>query len=165
MQILLLIATILALLGLVSAAKPTPEEGVQFQEAFAQEEGVVKTASGLLYKVLEKSSQEGAKRPTKHSQVQVHYKGTLIDGSEFDSSYKRGQPATFPLSGVIAGWTEGVQLMHEGDKFQFVIKPDLAYGERAMGSILPASSTLVFEVELLQVQSKWAKDEEAKEEL
>jgi FKBP-type peptidyl-prolyl cis-trans isomerase FkpA len=121
--------------------------GEEFRAEFEKQEGVAKTESGLLYQV-EKSA-EGEK-PAATDTVQVHYKGTLTDGTEFDSSYKRNQPATFPLNQVIPGWTEGVQLMPVGSKFKFVIPPELAYGSQANPSI-PANSTLVFEVELLQI--------------
>ena len=91
-------------------------------------------------------------KPTKASTVQTHYRGTLIDGQEFDSSYKRGEPAEFPVGGVIAGWTEALQLMPVGSKYQLFIPAALAYGENApQGSIIPANGTLVFEVELLKI--------------
>jgi len=137
----------------VSAAKAeadaakAKEAGVAYLAENAKKEGVTTTESGLQYEVL--TAGEGDK-PTAADNVTVHYKGTLTDGSPFDSSYDRGQPATFPLGGVIAGWTEGVQLMSPGAKFKFTIPSDLAYGARATGSI-PAHSTLVFEVELIEV--------------
>jgi len=140
-------------IGEVSAAKAeadaakAKEAGVAYLAENAKKEGVVTTESGLQYEVL--TAGEGEK-PTAADNVTVHYKGTLTDGSPFDSSYDRGQPATFPLGGVIAGWTEGVQLMSPGAKFKFTIPAELAYGERATGTI-PAHSTLVFEVELLEV--------------
>lgn len=109
--------------------------------------GVQSTASGLQYKVIK----EGAgKKPSASSTVRVHYKGTLINGNEFDSSYKRNQPAEFGLNQVIAGWTEGLQLMKEGAVYEFYIPSRLAYGERASASI-PASSTLIFQVELIKI--------------
>ena len=110
-------------------------------------EGVVETASGLQYKVVTLGT--GAK-PKSTDKVKVHYKGTLIDGTEFDSSYKRGTPIEFPLSGVIPGWTEGLQLMPVGSKYEFYIPAALAYGEKAPQTIGP-NQTLIFEVELLDI--------------
>ncbi|MBV1839938.1 MULTISPECIES: FKBP-type peptidyl-prolyl cis-trans isomerase [Photobacterium] len=121
--------------------------GEEFRAEFEKKDGVVKTESGLLYHV--ETAGEGDK-PAATDTVKVHYKGTLTDGTEFDSSYKRNQPATFPLNQVIPGWTEGVQLMPVGSKYTFVIPPELAYGSQANPSI-PANSTLVFEVELLDI--------------
>ncbi len=117
-----------------------------------KKEGVKVTPSGLQYEVLTEGKADG-KTPAATDTVEVHYKGTLIDGTEFDSSYKGGQPATFPLNRVIPGWTEGVQLMKEGAKYRFVIPSALAYGPRGTpdGSIGP-NETLVFEVELLEVK-------------
>jgi FKBP-type peptidyl-prolyl cis-trans isomerase len=105
---------------------------------------VTTTASGLQYKIISAGT---GKKPTAADTVTVNYRGTLIDGAEFDSSYARGKPATFPLNGVIAGWTEGVQLMQEGGKAQLVIPPALAYGDK--GEL--AGQVLVFEVELIKV--------------
>ena len=124
------------------------EKGEAFLKENAKKEGVKTTASGLQYKVLKEG--EG-KSPKATDEVVVHYKGTFIDGKEFDSSYKRNQPAEFPLNGVIAGWTEGVQLMKEGAKYQFVIPFKLAYGERGRPSI-PPNSTLLFDIELIKVK-------------
>ena len=107
--------------------------------------------SGLQYLVLRKSEIIGAPKPAATDQVQCHYEGRLIDGTVFDSSYRRGEPATFPLDGVIRGWTEGLQLMAEGDKFRFFIPHHLAYGERGAGQSIPPCATLVFDVELLKV--------------
>ena len=110
-------------------------------------EGVVELASGLQYKVIRAGS---GNSPSATDKVTVHYRGTLLDGSEFDSSYKRNEPATFPLNGVIKGWTEGLQLMKTGGKWEFYIPADLAYGDRDNVNI-PAGSTLIFEVELLSI--------------
>jgi FKBP-type peptidyl-prolyl cis-trans isomerase FkpA len=106
------------------------------------------TGSGLQYEIL--ALGEGA-MPSATDSVTVHYAGTLTDGTEFDSSYKRGKPATFPLNRVIPGWTEGLQLMKEGSKFRFTIPPDLGYGARGVPGTIPPNSTLVFEVELISV--------------
>ena len=133
----------------VEKAAAAMKVGSDFRSEFAKEEGVSQTESGLLYQVL--SSAEG-ESPKDSDTVQVHYKGTLIDGTQFDSSYDRGEPATFPLNRVIPGWTEGVQLMQVGSKYKFVIPPELAYGEQDTPTI-PANSTLVFEVELLKIDN------------
>jgi len=106
------------------------------------------TASGLQYKEIEAGS--GAS-PGPTDEVTVHYVGTLPDGTEFDSSVKRGQPATFPLNRVIAGWTEGLQLMQEGAKFSFIIPPHLGYGERGAGGVIGPNATLHFDVELIKI--------------
>ena len=126
------------------------EKGEAFLKENAKKEGVKTTASGLQYKVLKEG--EG-KSPKATDTVKVHYKGTLIDGTEFDSSYKRGEPIEFPLNGVIPGWTEGVQLMKEGAKYQFTIPSKIGYGERGTpGGPIPPNATLIFEVELIQVK-------------
>mgnify|MGYP003665457661 FL=1 len=123
-------------------------EGKKFLEENKAKEGVTTTESGLQYEVLEPGTGE---KPAAEDTVEVHYRGTLIDGTEFDSSYARGETAKFPLNRVIPGWTEGVQLMPVGAKYKFVIPSELAYGERDTGTI-PANSTLVFEVELVSVE-------------
>ncbi|AAO09785.1 FKBP-type peptidyl-prolyl cis-trans isomerase [Vibrio vulnificus] len=130
-------------------AEAAKKAGDEFRAEFEKQEGVVKTDTGLLYQVI--TPAEGEK-PKDTDTVQVHYKGTLTDGTQFDSSYDRGEPATFPLNRVIPGWTEGVQLMPVGSKFKFVIPPELAYGAQDTPSI-PANSTLVFEVELLKIEN------------
>ena len=129
----------------------TPDQkGEMFMKENASKGGVKTTPSGLQYKVLKEG--EG-KSPKATDTVQVHYRGTLIDGKEFDSSHKRGEPTEFPLNGVIKGWTEGVQLMKEGAKYQFVIPPQLAYGERGTpGGPIGPNETLIFEIELLKVR-------------
>lgn len=128
-------------------AEATKAEGAAFLADNATKEGVVTTASGLQYKVVTEGT--GAS-PVATDTVKVHYKGTLINGETFDSSYDRGEPISFPLNGVISGWTEGLQTMKEGGKSMLYIPSELAYKSRATGSI-PAHSTLVFEVELLEV--------------
>jgi FKBP-type peptidyl-prolyl cis-trans isomerase FklB len=130
-------------------AEKNKAEGEKFLAENKGKEGVKTTASGLQYKVVK----EGAgKTPTADNTVEVHYRGTLIDGKEFDSSYKRGQAATFPVSGVIPGWTEGLQLMKEGGKYVLYLPPDLAYGERGAGREIGPNATLIFEVELISVE-------------
>jgi FKBP-type peptidyl-prolyl cis-trans isomerase len=124
-------------------------EGEKFLAENGKKEGVKTTASGLQYEVLTEG--KGGK-PTAEDRVTVHYKGTLINGEEFDSSYSRGQPVTFPLANVIPGWTEGVQLMTPGSKYKFVIPAALAYGERGAGVKIGPNETLVFEVELISVE-------------
>lgn len=134
------------------AAKREKEENIKvgkdFLERNAENADVTVTASGLQYSII--SSGDGH-RPGADDTVKVHYKGTLIDGTEFDSSYARNEPAVFPLKNVIKGWTEGLQLMPVGSKFKFYIPSELAYGERATGKITP-NSALIFEVELLEIK-------------
>jgi len=124
-------------------------EGEAFLAENAKKPGVVTLPSGLQYKVL---SEGKGKSPKESSTVTVNYVGRLLDGTEFDSSFKRGEPATFPCGGVIRGWTEGLQLMKEGSKYEFYIPPSLAYGENGAGGVIPPNATLIFEVELLAIQ-------------
>jgi FKBP-type peptidyl-prolyl cis-trans isomerase len=125
------------------------ESGLQFLKENGGKPGIHTTASGLQYEVLREGTGE---RPAATDTVQVNYLGTLVDGSEFDNSYKRGQPASFPLNGVIKGWTEGLQLMPVGAKYRFYIPHQLAYGTADRGARIPGGSVLVFEVELLNVK-------------
>lgn len=126
----------------------TKSKGEAFLEANAKRDGVTVTASGLQYTVI--TAADGAK-PAATDSVTVHYRGTLLDGTEFDSSYSRNEPATFALNQVIGGWTEGVQLMNVGSKFKFAIPYNLAYGERGAGNSIGPFETLIFEVELLKI--------------
>jgi FKBP-type peptidyl-prolyl cis-trans isomerase FklB len=124
-------------------------DGAAYLVANAQKAGVTTTASGLQYKALVVG--DGAK-PTKSDRVKVHYKGTLIDGTVFDSSYDRGEPIVFPVTGVIAGWVEGLQLMTVGSKFELAIPSNLAYGANGSGPVIGPDAVLVFEVELLDIE-------------
>ena len=127
------------------------KEGEIFLEANKKKEGVQTLPSGLQYKVLKAGS---GKKPAATDTVTVHYRGTLIDGKEFDSSYERGKPATFPVNGVIPGWTEALPLMEEGAKWMLFIPPTLAYGERGAGREIGPNATLIFEVELISIEQK-----------
>lgn len=127
------------------------EEGKEFLADNAKKEGVQTTSSGLQYKV--NASGSGA-MPVDGDQVTVNYTGKLLDGTIFDSSEKRGQPATFPVNGVIKGWTEALKMMHEGDKWTLYIPADLAYGPNGAGNVIPPNSTLIFDVELIKVIPK-----------
>ena len=135
------------------SAKKIVEKNKKDGEAFLAKnkgaKGVKTTASGLQYKIITAGK---GKSPTAEDTVTVNYRGTLIDGTEFDSSYKRNQPATFPVKGVIPGWTEALQLMKEGAKWMLYIPASLAYGERGAGQMIGPNSTLVFEVELLSIK-------------
>lgn len=137
------------------AAEANKKEGDAFLAANKTKDGVVTLPSGLQYKIL--TAGTGAK-PTATDSVVCNYKGTLINGKEFDSSYKRGQPATFPVNGVIKGWTEALQLMPVGSKWQLVIPSDLAYGDRGQGADIGPGATLIFEVELLSISKPEDKD-------
>ena len=124
------------------------EKGEAFIAENAKKEGVKTLPSGLQYKVIKDGT---GKMPTKENSVLAHYKGTLIDGTEFDSSYKRGKPLEIPVTGVIKGWTEALQLMKEGAKWQLFIPWQLAYGDRSKGPLIGPYETLVFEIELVKV--------------
>jgi len=123
--------------------------GDEYRADYAKQEGVDSTANGVLYKVI--TAGDGAK-PNLESTVTVHYRGTLIDGTEFDSSYNRDTPTTFPLGSIIPGWQEVLQLMGKGSKWEVVIPPQLAYGENGAPPAIPPNATLVFEIELLEIQ-------------
>lgn len=125
------------------------DAGKKFLEDNAKKADVKTTSSGLQYKVIAEGT---GKKPKATETVTVHYRGTLIDGTEFDSSYKRGEPISFGLNRVIAGWTEGLQLMPTGSKYEFYIPYNLAYGERGAGGVIPPFAKLIFEVELLGVK-------------
>jgi FKBP-type peptidyl-prolyl cis-trans isomerase FklB len=132
-------------------AKQNKKDGETFLAENKKKEGVKTLPSGLQYKVIKAGA---GKKPQSTDTVTVHYRGTLIDGTEFDSSYKRGRTVSFPVSGVIPGWTEGLQLMEEGAKWQLFIPPTLAYGERGTAGIIGPNATLIFEVELVSIQEK-----------
>jgi len=129
--------------------KVAKDEGENFLAENGKKEGVITTASGLQYQILREGN---GNTPKATDQVECHYEGTLINGTKFDSSYDRGQTATFPLNGVIAGWTEGLQLMKEGAKYRFFIPYALGYGERGAGASIPPYAALVFDVELVAVK-------------
>ncbi|WP_304059395.1 FKBP-type peptidyl-prolyl cis-trans isomerase [Hoylesella loescheii] len=129
--------------------KGAKSEGEKYLSENAKKEGVVTLPSGLQYQVLKEGN---GKSPKATDKVVCHYEGMLIDGTMFDSSLQRGEPATFPLNGVIAGWTEGLQLMKEGAKYRFFIPYQLGYGERGAGASIPPFATLVFDVELIEVK-------------
>ena len=130
-------------------AEKNKVDGEKFLAENAKKEGVKTLQSGLQYKEITRGT---GKSPKTTDTVTTHYKGTLIDGTEFDSSYKRGEPASFPVSGVIAGWTEALQLMKEGAKWQLFVPSNLAYGERGAGRDIGPNATLIFEVELISVK-------------
>ena len=130
------------------AGKAVREDGERFLAENAKKEGVTVLPSGLQYTVIKEGN---GSKPKATDKVKCHYEGTLPNGTVFDSSYRRGEPAVFPLNGVIAGWTEGVQLMAEGAKYRFFIPYHLAYGERGAGQAIPPYAALVFDVELIEV--------------
>jgi FKBP-type peptidyl-prolyl cis-trans isomerase FklB len=135
------------------AGEINKKTGQDFLAQNKTKEGIVALPDGLQYKILKEGT---GPKPTATDTVVCNYRGTLIDGTEFDSSYKRGQPATFPVSGVIKGWTEAVQLMPVGSKWQVFLPADLAYGNRGAGQDIGPNATLIFEVELLSIQNKAA---------
>ncbi|MAO28654.1 MAG: peptidylprolyl isomerase [Alteromonas sp.] len=130
------------------ASKAVIEEGAKFLEENAKRDGITVTESGLQYEVVAKGDGE---KPVPASTVRVHYHGTLIDGTTFDSSYERGQPAEFPVGGVIKGWTEALQLMEVGAKYRLYVPHELAYGDQGAGAAIAPYSTLIFDVELLDI--------------
>jgi FKBP-type peptidyl-prolyl cis-trans isomerase len=134
-----------------AAIRQLAQEGVNFLAENTTRAGVITTASGLQYEVIEESADALAARPTESDSVSVHYHGYLINGAVFDSSVDRGEPISFTVNGVIPGWTEGLQLMKVGDKFRFFVPSELGYGENEIGPI-PPNSVLVFEVELLAIE-------------
>lgn len=152
--IVVVVAVIALLLLVFAGGTPAPasvqtrQSNDQFLAENGQQEGVMTTASGLQYRLV--TDAPGDVFPSASDTVTVNYEGRLLDGTVFDSSYQRGTPATFPLNGVIQGWTEGLQLMTVGDKYTFWIPADLGYGEQGQGPI-PANSVLVFDVELLGI--------------
>jgi FKBP-type peptidyl-prolyl cis-trans isomerase len=133
------------------ASEANIKEGEAFLAANKAKEGVVTLPSGLQYKII---TEGNGPKPASTDTVVCNYRGTLLNGKEFDSSYKRGQPASFPLNQVIKGWTEGVQLMPTGSKYQFYIPPALAYGSRGAGADIGPNATLVFDIELISIQGK-----------
>jgi len=133
------------------AGEMNKKEGAEFLEANKTKEGVVTLPSGLQYKVLTEGT---GPKPAATDTVVCNYRGTLISGTEFDSSYKRGQPASFPVNGVIKGWTEALQLMPVGSKWQLFVPAELGYGDRGAGADIGPGATLIFEVELLSIQGK-----------
>ncbi|MGA8214980.1 MAG: FKBP-type peptidyl-prolyl cis-trans isomerase [Candidatus Sulfotelmatobacter sp.] len=137
------------------AGDANKKEGEAFLAANKGKDGVVTLPSGMQYKILTAGT---GPKPTASDSVVCNYRGTLINGTEFDSSYKRGQPATFPVNGVIKGWTEALQLMPVGSKWQLFIPSDLAYGERGAGADIGPGATLIFEVELLSIEDKSAQE-------
>ncbi len=135
-----------------TTSSASAEENLTLSRSFLLDNGkktnIVTTKTGLQYQVLTKGT---GKKPKATDNVTVHYQGTTIDDNEFDSSYKRGEPATFPLNRVIAGWTEGLQLMKEGARYRFFIPPELGYGMRGAGRDIPPNAALIFDIELIKV--------------
>lgn len=134
-----------------SAVAGAESDGSAYLAKHKEKPGVKTTASGLQYEVLKEGT---GPMPVATDMVTVHYEGKLLDGTVFDSSYKRGQPASFGLNQVIPGWTEGVQLMHTGSKYRFTIPPALGYGESGAGGVIPPNAVLTFDIELLGIQPR-----------
>jgi FKBP-type peptidyl-prolyl cis-trans isomerase FklB len=137
--------------AIVAAGAKNKQEGEAFLASNKTKEGVVTLPSGLQYKIVKQGS---GPKPTPDDTVECHYRGTLIDGTEFDSSYKRNQPTSFPVKGVIRGWTEALQLMPVGSKWELYVPSELAYGERGAGQAIAPNATLIFEVELISIKGK-----------
>jgi FKBP-type peptidyl-prolyl cis-trans isomerase len=135
----------------MTVAEQNLQEGKKFLEANAKKEGIISTASGLQYQILKEGKGE---KPKLTDQVVCDYAGTLLDGQEFDSSYKRGEPAQFPVNRLIPGWTEALQLMPVGSKWRLFVPSDLAYGPRGAGGVIPPNATLIFELELHKIVKK-----------
>merc|ERR1712216_624464 len=146
----IMLRSLFAALLVVALANATNEAGTKYLEENKKKDGVITLPSGLQYKVLKKGS--GAHHPTKDSPCECHYEGTLIDGTEFDSSYKRGEPTSFAPNQVIKGWTEAMQLMVEGDKFELYIPSELAYGESGSPPKIPGGSALIFRMEIIKIK-------------
>lgn len=147
----ILLLLVCGLLSLFNVLAGTSTEGLAFLQKKGTEEGVVTTSSGLMYKELRAGNADG-KTPTLNSPCECHYAGTLIDGTEFDSSYTRGAPLTFAPNQVIKGWTEAMQLMKEGEKWELYIPSELGYGDRGAGGTIPGGAVLIFTLELLKVK-------------
>jgi FKBP-type peptidyl-prolyl cis-trans isomerase FklB len=143
------IASLTLVCGLAAPMTLNAEPNMDYLVDNAKKEGVTLTNSGLQYKVLEEGS---GRQPAATDTVEVHYTGTLVDGTKFDSSRDRGQTIEFPLNGVIPGWTEGVQLMKEGARYEFTIPSELGYGARGAGGVIPPNATLIFDVELVAIK-------------
>lgn len=155
-RILVFVLVVMVLVGIVMAAACSGSARSREYDMSAAylttnraKPGVVVTPSGLQYRVITAGT---GRKPYASDQVTVHYRGTLIDGKEFDSSVARNEPATFPVGGVIAGWIEALQMMPEGSKWELVIPANLAYGSRGAGGVIPPDATLIFEVELLKIR-------------
>ena len=144
-----ILALLAAFIGMACAG--TTHEGIEYLKANKLKEGVVETSSGLQYRVL-KEGPEGGPSPSVSTPCSCHYRGTTIDGKEFDSSYSRGQPTTFAPNQVIKGWTEAMQLMKEGDTWELYIPSDLAYGDRGAGRSIPGGAALIFTLEMIKVK-------------